>query len=89
MEANLYSSGEPSIIEYLVPIEYMEESDSLKAYVSSLLQVFISQLASYDRPNDARGAGIIVAHDIEPELLIRRYLCDGDGYAIRVAKIYN
>ena len=89
MEANLYSSGEPSIIEYLVPIEYMKESDSLRAYVASMLQVFISQLAPYDRPNDPREGGIIVAHDIGPELLVRRYLCNHDGYAMHVAESYN
>ena len=89
MEANLYSGGEPSIIEYLVPIEYMEESDSLRAYVASLLQVFISHLAPYDRPNDPRCGGIIVAHDIEPELLVRRYLCDGYGYAQKIVEEYR
>lgn len=89
MEANLYSSGEPSIIEYLVPIENMKESDSLRAYVASMLQVFISQLAPYDRPNDPREGGIIVAHDIGPELLVRRYLCNHDGYAMHVAESYN
>lgn len=89
MEQNLYSSGEPSIIEYLVPTKYIEESDALRAYVASLLQVFISQLAPYDRPNDPRGGGIIVAHDIGPELLVRRYLCDGDGYAQRIVEEYQ
>lgn len=89
MEANLYTSGEPSIIEYLVPIEYMEERDSLRAYVASLLQVFISQLAPYERPNDPRGGGIIVAHDIGPELLVRRYLCHDDGYAQSIAETYR
>ena len=89
MEAILYSSGEPSIIEYLVPIDSLKESDSLRVYVASLLQVFISQLAPYDRPNDPRGGGIIVAHDIGPELLVRRYLCNHDGYAMHVAESYN
>ena len=88
MEASLYRTGEPSIIEYLVPTKYMEESDALRAYVASLLQVFISQLAPYVRPNDPRGGGIIVAHDIGPELLVRRYLCDEDGYAQRIAEEY-
>ena len=89
MEANLYSSGEPSIIEYLVPIDSLKESDSLRAYVASLLQIFISKLAPYDRPNDPRCGGIIVAHDIGRELLVRRYLCDDDGYALRVAEEYS
>ena len=89
MEAILYSSGEPSIIEYLVPIDSLKESDSLRVYVASLLQVFISQLAPYDRPNDPREGGIIVAHDIGPELLVRRYLCNHDGYAMHVAESYN
>lgn len=34
------------------------------------------------------GGGIIVAHDIGPELLVRRYLCDNDGYAQRIAETY-
>ena len=88
MEATLYSSGEPSIIEYLVPTEAMKESGSLRAYAASLLRVFISHLAPYHQPNDPRCGGIIVEHDIGRELLVRRYFCDDNGYAQRIVEEY-
>ena len=89
MEATLYRTGEPSIIEYLVPTDTLKQQDDLRAYTASLLRAYISHLAPYDRPNDPQCGGIIVAHDIGPELLVRRYLCDEDGYAQRIAEEYQ
>ena len=88
MEATLYRTGEPSIIEYLVPTDTLKQQDDLRAYTASLLRAYISHLAPYDRPNDPQCGGIIVGHDIGPELLVRRYLCDSDGYAQRIAEEY-
>ena len=88
-ESSLYRTGEPSIIEYLVSVNTLKQQDDLRAYAASLLQVYISHIAPYNRPDDPRCGGLIAEHDISPDLLIRRYLCNDDGYIIKIAETYN
>jgi len=71
----LYNTGEPSIIEYLVPTAWMVAQQDIEAYVASLFCCYIAQDVPYDRPNDAREGGVVIDQSIPPELLVRRYLC--------------
>lgn len=88
-EEELYRNGEPSIIEFLVPLEWMIEESRDLSYAASLLCCVASNYSPYRRPNDARCGGVVLKRSIPPELLVRRFICDVDGYAERVAEAYN
>lgn len=88
-EEELYSNGEPSVIEFLVPLEWMVEAGSDLSYTASLLSCVASNYSPYHIPNDARSGGVVLKRSIPPELLVRRFICDVDGYAERVAETYN
>lgn len=77
-ENELYAIGEPSIIEFLIPIRSLEPQ-VWRNYVSDVFALWLMTFVECDRPNDPRMGGIILNRDVPPEMLLRRHLCDPEG----------
>ena len=86
----LYKRGEPSIIQFQVPLHWMSETDR-KNYVNALFVHYISHLVPFYRWNggDTRARGVTVDRSIPPEHLVCRYLCDEGGDAEKLVEVYN
>ena len=87
---DLYRNGEPSIIEFQMPFQWMHKRD-WENYVNSLLVLYISHLVPFYRwsgGNPMQG-GVTVKRSIPPENLVCRYLCDEGGDATKLVEKYN
>ena len=88
---DLYRKGEPSIIEFLMPLQWMQKRE-WENYVNSLFVLYISHLVPYYRWCGANpkqgGIPIPFKRSIPPEHLVFRYLCDGSGHAEKLAEVY-
>ena len=86
----LYKIGEPSIIEFQVPLHWISEPD-WKNYVNVLFVFYISHFVPYYRwiMGDPREGGQIFNRSIPPEHLVCRYLCNKYGDAKKLVEIYN
>lgn len=86
----LYKIGEPSIIEFQVPLHWISETD-WKNYVNVLFVFYISHFVPFYRwiGADPREGGPGFKKSIPPEHLVCRYLCNEYGYAEKLVEVYK
>lgn len=87
---DLYRKGEPSIIKFRIPIQWMKKRD-WENYVDSLFVHYISHLVPYYAwsGGNPREGGEIINRSIPSEHLVCRYLCDKGGRAEKLVEVYN
>lgn len=74
----LASMGQPSIIEFKILIDILEDN-TWPNFVSDMLRIWLARQVPFDRPRDPREGGILLHRTVHPALLVRRYECDETG----------
>ena len=72
-------TGEPSIIEFLIPVPALEVR-VWQNFVSDMLRIWLSQQFDFVRPgSDPSLGGLVFSRKVPHEWLVRSYLCDDRG----------
>ncbi len=81
--------GEPSIIEFLVPIDWTLKDNSFNLYIANLIRLCLLSKSHFEPPSDARLGGLVFNRPIQVGLLSRRYVQIPGSNRLRIAKKYR